>query len=101
MFKKLENNRPFLKMAFEGFAGDGKTYTSVEVAIGIHKLISSKKPIALFDTERALKALRWKFDSAVIEAFINDETRSWAPLRQPIKWWEKGTADFLSIAPFT
>lgn len=39
MFKKLENNRPFAKIAFEGFAGDGKSFTATQVAIGIHKLI--------------------------------------------------------------
>ncbi len=33
LFRELENNRPFLKMAFEGFAGDGKTFTATQVAI--------------------------------------------------------------------
>jgi hypothetical protein len=53
-FTDLENVRPFLKMAFEGFAGDGKTYTMAAVAIGLHKLIGSDKPIAVIDTERAM-----------------------------------------------
>lgn len=101
MFKKLENNRPFLKMAFEGFAGDGKTYTSIEVAIGIHKLIASKKPIALFDTEKALKSLGWKFDENGIEAVVNDENRSLAALGQAIKWCEEGNADILVIDSIT
>lgn len=101
MFKKLENNRPFLKMALEGFAGDGKTYTATEIAIGIHKLISSKKPIALFDTERALKALKWKFDEAGIESVIEDEERSLSALNQSIKWCEDGNADILIIDSIT
>jgi hypothetical protein len=101
MFKKLENNRPFLKMAFEGFAGDGKTYTSVEVAIGIHKLIRSTKPIALFDTEKALKALNWRFAESGIEAVVNDEQRSLAALSQAIKWCEEGGADILVIDSIT
>lgn len=101
MFKKLENNRPFLKMAFEGFAGDGKTYTAVEVALGIHKLIASQKPIALFDTERALKALKWRFDELGIEAVINDEQRSLASLNNAIKWCEEGNADILIIDSIT
>jgi hypothetical protein len=101
MFKKLENNRPFLKMALEGFAGDGKTYTAVETAIGIHKLIASKKPIALFDTERALKALKWKFDEAQIESVIEDEERSLLSLNQSIKWCEDGNADILIIDSIT
>jgi hypothetical protein len=101
MFKKLENNRPFLKLALEGFAGDGKTYTAVEIARGVHKLIGSKKPIALFDTERALKALKWKFDSDGIEAVIQDEERSLSSLNQAIKWCEGGNADILIIDSIT
>ncbi len=101
MFKKLENNRPFLKMALEGFAGDGKTFTAVETAIGIHKLIQSKKPIAMFDTERALKALKWKFDEAGIEALIEDEERSLKALSDSIKWCEDGNADILIIDSIT
>jgi hypothetical protein len=101
MFKKLENNRPFLKLALEGFAGDGKTYTAVEIARGVHKLIGSKKPIALFDTERALKALKWKFDSDGIEAVIQDEERSLSSLNQAIKWCEEGNADILIIDSIT
>lgn len=101
MFKKLENNRPFLKLALEGFAGDGKTYTASEIAIGVHKLIGSKKPIALFDTERALKALKWKFDAAGIESVIEDEERSLSALNQSIKWCEDGNADILIIDSIT
>jgi hypothetical protein len=101
MFKKLENNRPFLKMAFEGFAGDGKTYTATQVAIGIHKLIKSKNPIALFDTEKAFKALKPEFDKNKIEAVVNDEHRSLSALSQAIKWCEEGNADILIIDSIT
>lgn len=101
MFKKLENNRPFLKMAFEGFAGDGKTFTATQVAIGVHKLIKSTKPIALFDTEKAFKALKPSFDAAGIEAIVNDEQRSLAALSAAIKWCEEGNADILIIDSIT
>jgi hypothetical protein len=101
MFKKLENNRPFLKMAFEGFAGDGKTFTATQVAIGVHKLIKSDKPIALFDTEKAFKALKPSFDAAEIEAIVDDEQRSLAALNQAIKWCEDGGADILIIDSIT
>lgn len=101
MFKKLENNRPFLKMAFEGFAGDGKTYTATQVAIGVHKLIKSTKPIALFDTEKAFKALKPLFDAASIEAIVNDDQRSLASLNEAIKWCEQGNADILIVDSIT
>jgi hypothetical protein len=101
MFKKLENNRPFLKLALEGFAGDGKTYTATQIAIGVHKLIKSEKPIALYDTEKAFKALKPQFDEAGIEAVVNDEQRSLASLNQAIKWCEEGNADILIIDSIT
>jgi len=101
MFKKLENNRPFAKIAFEGFAGDGKSYTATQVAIGIHKLIQSQKPIAIFDTEKAFKALKPEFDSTGIEAVVNDEERSLEGLNQAIKWCEDGNADILIIDSIT
>lgn len=101
MFKRLENNRPFLKMAFEGFAGDGKTFTATQVAIGVHKMIKSTKPIALFDTEKAFKALKPSFDAAGIEAVVDDEQRTLAGLSQAIKWCEEGNADILVIDSIT
>ncbi len=101
MFKKLENNRPFLKMAFEGFAGDGKTYTATQVAIGLHKRIGSKKPIAIFDTEKASKALVGIFRDANIEAVVQDEQRSLSALNQAIKWCEDGGSDILLIDSIT
>lgn len=101
MFKKLENNRPFLKLALEGFAGDGKTFTASQIGIGVHKLIKSDKPIALFDTEKAFKALKWKFDEEGIQTVVNDEDRSLEALNQAIQWCEDGNADILIIDSIT
>lgn len=101
MFKKLENNRPFLKMAFEGFAGDGKTYTATQVAIGLHNRIGSTKPIAIFDTEKSSKALVGIFKTAKIEAVVSDEQRSLSALSQAIDWCENGGADILLIDSIT
>lgn len=100
MFQKLENNRPFLKMALEGFAGDGKSRTAAEIAIGVHKLIRSKKPVAIFDTERAAKALLPLFEAEKIEA-LSSEARTLASLNEAIKWCEAGNADILIIDSIT
>lgn len=100
-FKKLENNRPFAKIAFEGFAGDGKSYTTTLIAMGIHKMIKSEKPIAIFDTEKAFKALVPVFASNGIEAVVDDENRSLESLFQAIKWCEEGNADILIIDSIT
>jgi hypothetical protein len=101
MFRNLENNRPFLKMAFEGFAGDGKTFTAAKVAIGLHKLIKSTKPIALFDTEKAFKALTKLFQDNGIQAVVSDEQRSLAALNQAIQWCEQGNAEILIVDSIT
>lgn len=101
MFRNLENNRPFLKMAFEGFAGDGKTFTAVQVAIGLHQLIKSQKPIAIFDTEKAAKALVKVFSDAGIQAVVSDEQRALSALNQAIQWCEQGNSDILIIDSIT
>ena len=101
MFKKLENNRPFIKMAFQGFAGDGKTFTAVQCAIGLHKQIKSKLPIAIFDTEKAAKALVGVFADAGIECVVDDEHRSLKALNEAIAWCENGSADILVIDSIT
>ncbi|MGD1842756.1 MAG: AAA family ATPase [Thermonemataceae bacterium] len=101
MFTKLENNRPFAKVAFEGFAGDGKTYTAAQLAIGIHRLIQSKRPIAVFDTEKAFKALKHIFDKFSIEVMIAEGQRSLTALNQAIQWCEEGNADILIIDSIT
>jgi hypothetical protein len=99
-FSKLENTRPFLKMAFEGFPKSGKTFTSVQIAIGLHKMIKSTKPIVVYDTERALKALKPIFDKNKIEVLVR-ESRSLADLAQAIELCEQGTGDILIIDSIT
>lgn len=101
MLKKLENTMPFAKIAILGFAGDGKTYTASQIAIGIHKLIGSKKPIAVFDTEKALRSLKDVFKEANIDVLIDDENKSLAALSSVIEECEKGAADILIIDSIT
>lgn len=100
MFTELENNKPFVKMAFNGFAGDGKSYTAAMVAIGIHKLIKSTKPIAVFDTERAYKNLKPTFDQDNIKVVTTQE-RSLASLNKAIQWASAGNTDILIIDSIT
>lgn len=92
---------PFLKMAFEGFAGDGKTFTATQIAIGLHKKIGSTKPIAIFDTEKAAKALAQEFDRAGIECVVDQDNRSLKSLTDAITWCESGGSDILIIDSIT
>jgi hypothetical protein len=99
-FTDLENVRPFLKMAFEGFAGDGKTYTMASVAIGLHKLIGSTKPIAVIDTERAMDKLGPLFKEAGITVKVNN-SRSLAGIKRAMELCAEGYADILLIDSIT
>lgn len=99
--KPLTNDRPFLKMAFTGFAGDGKTLTAAIIAAGLHKMIGSKKPIAFFDTEKASKALKPFFDGHGIQVIVDADNRSLAALNQTIKDCIEGAADILIIDTIT
>jgi hypothetical protein len=95
-FTSLDNAQPFFKAAFEGFAGSGKTYTMAQVAIGLHKRIGSKKPIAYFDTEKAGRHLRRLFKEAGIEVLYK-ESRTLADLAATMKFCREGGADVLMI----
>jgi hypothetical protein len=99
-FQELENTRPFLKIAFEGFAGSGKTFTASRLAIGLHKFIGSNKPIVFYDTEKSLKALKPFFDKEGIKVLVR-ESRSLTDLTKTIELCESGTSDILVIDSIT
>ena len=69
-FALIGNTKPYFKAAFEGFAGTGKTYTAAKVAIGLHKRVGSKKPVIIFDTEKAAKFLKSMFAAEGIQVFV-------------------------------
>ncbi len=83
-FMEVSNTKPYFKAAFEGFAGSGKTYTSALVAIGLHQKIKSKKPIVMFDTEKAAKFLKRVFKEAGIELLVK-ESRTLADLKESMR----------------
>ena len=83
-FMEVANTKPYFKAAFEGFAGSGKTYTSALVAIGLHHKIKSKKPVVMFDTEKAAKFLKRVFNEAGIELLVR-ESRTLADLKESMK----------------
>lgn len=99
-FSPLENTKPYLKVAFEGFAGCGKTYTAAQLAAGLHERIGSTKPIVIFDTERAAKFLRPFFASKGIKV-LHKESRSLADLKETMKRCREGASDILFIDSIT
>jgi hypothetical protein len=95
-FSALENTKPYLKVAFEGFAGSGKTRTMAELAVGLHKRIGSTKPIVCFDTEKAAVFLRKFFEEHGIK-ILHKESRTLADLTETMKRCRDGIADVLLI----
>ena len=80
ILKPATNKMAYAKVGLYGTAGAGKTRTATEVAIGLHKAIGSKKPIAAFDTEPAFSFVLPHFQKAGIELLIADESRALADL---------------------
>lgn len=78
--KKASKNMAFLKMGLYGGSGSGKTFTSAEVAIGLHKEIGSKKPVAMFDTEPGAHFVLPKYEAAGIELMVCDTTRAFSDM---------------------
>lgn len=95
-FSPLENTKPYFKAAFEGFAGSGKTYTAAQVMVGLHKLIGSKKPVVIFDTERASKFLKPLFTENSVQVFVK-ESRSLADLIETMRRMREGAGEILII----
>lgn len=95
-FSPIGNTKPYFKAALQGFAGSGKTTTAALIARGLHKKIGSKKPIVMFDTERASKFLKPIFEKEGIEVVVKD-SRSLADLVEAMRLMREGYSDILLI----
>lgn len=95
-FLPAENTKPYFKAGLQGFAGSGKTYTAALIARGLHKRIKSKKPIIIFDTEKAAKFLKPIFAEAKIQILVR-ESRSLADLKETMQRMREGAGDILII----
>jgi len=87
-FKSAKNQSAFLKAGLLGFQGSGKTYTAVEIAIGLHKYCKSDKPIFFLDTETGSDWAIPRFRDAGIELMV-DKTRAFGDLLAGIEAAEK------------
>lgn len=82
LLKPAKVKNAFAKVGIYGGAGSGKTRTAVEIAIGLHHHIKSKKPIAVFDTEPGFSWVLPIFEKEGIEVLICDSSRSLEDLMQ-------------------
>lgn len=80
LLRPATNQTAYLKAGIMGFAGSGKTFTAKELAIGLSKLLSNKKPVAFFDTETGSDFLIPAFKDAGVELLVA-KSRSFADLK--------------------
>lgn len=90
LFQKATNTQAYLKAGIMGFAGDGKTYTAAEIAIGLVELMRKRgipagnNPVMFLDTETGSDWVKPRFDAANIELFTA-KTRSFVDLLTAVK----------------
>ena len=76
LFKKAEMTSGYLKAAFLGFAGDGKTFTAAELGIGLALHLRNLKspladrPVLFLDTEKGSDWVQPRFSGAGVELLV-------------------------------
>lgn len=94
IFSKQENTQAYLKAGIMGFAGDGKTYTACEIAIGLIHLMRDRgieyadKPVMFLDTETGSDWVAPRFAQEGIE-MMTAKTRAFVDLIPAVKEAEK------------
>ena len=100
-FHEAGNTKPYFKATLDGFAGTGKSFTAMQIAIGLHKRIKSKKPIVMFDTEKAAKFHNAMCRENGIELMVR-EGRTLADLKETMRILrEESYADILIVDSIT
>ncbi|WP_198958866.1 AAA family ATPase [Candidimonas nitroreducens] len=90
LFQRATNTQAYLKAGIMGFAGDGKTYTATEIAIGLVELMRQRKlaegdrPVMFLDTETGSDWVKPRFDAASIELFTA-KTRAFVDLLAAVR----------------
>ncbi len=83
-FKEAENTMAFAKVGILGFAGSGKTRTATEIAVGLHKVLASKKPVGFLDTETGADFVLPIFKAHGIKLLVS-KTRAFKDLAEGMK----------------
>jgi hypothetical protein len=99
LLKPATNGTAFLKLGMLGFEGSGKTFTAVDIAIGMTKLLKGKK-VAFYDTEKGSDFHIQKFKDAGLELFVV-KSRSFPDLVNAIKEAESNGFSFVIIDSIT
>jgi len=84
LFVDAVSTTAYFKGGIYGFQGSGKTYTTVELMIGLHKYLKSDKPIYFLDTETGSDWAIPRFKEAGIVLRVA-KSRAFADLMTGIK----------------
>jgi hypothetical protein len=96
----LAASNRFVKAAFGGFAGAGKSRTATEFVIGAYKDLEYTKPILIIDNEKGSRFLIPLFRNAGLKVVVKDTT-SLDDVLTAFKLLRDGQADFLFIDSLT
>lgn len=96
----LKAKHQFIKAAFGGFAGSGKTFTATQFIIGCYKDMKIKKPLLLLDNEKGSRFLVPMFEKAGIAALVKDTVKL-ADLQEAMRYLEAGEIGFLFVDTLT
>ena len=88
----LEKDIGYLKSGWQGSTGSGKTTTAALVAIGLHRYLKLKSPVAFFDSERGSGFVHDLFKRAKIE-LVGVRSRSFKDLVTFMRETEKEKID--------
>jgi len=107
LFSKATNAQAYLKAGFMGFAGDGKTYTATQLAIGLVNLMRERelptgdRPAYFLDTETGSDWVQPQFEKANIELHTA-KTRAFVDLVEAVREAEQNSSILLidSISHF-
>lgn len=98
--KKAKREMAYGKVGVFGFAGTGKTYSTANFAIGLHKFIQSKGPVAMYDTETGSDFLIGRYEQEGIE-FLTEKSRSFVDLMKFMDDAEKAGSQIIIIDSIT
>jgi hypothetical protein len=80
LLKPMTSNPAYLKAGFLGFAGAGKTFTAVDLAIGARKFFGLDGPIAMYDTESGSDYVRDRVAKLTGKELLGHKSRSFTDL---------------------
>ncbi|MCK5018260.1 MAG: ATP-binding protein [Candidatus Peribacteraceae bacterium] len=99
-FTSIQDDTAYVKIAIQGSAGTGKSFTSAALAIGISKALKTKLPVVIFNNERSTAFLKEKFAEQGVECFVK-QSNSMLDLKETMRIMGGGFGGVLIIDSIT